>query len=276
MALLTVLLTTGAKVARWAALLPGGEDVSGRSLARALLLGQLINAILPARLGEAVRFYTVARDEGLSKGLALGSIAAEKVYDVLFLLVCAGMSAALTSLPSWLHGTLAVTAGLGAAVVAAASVLPGRRIESVAERVTGWLPDQVATRVARLVEQGVAGLESLRRPDLAARACAWSVVIWALALATNVFVFRAFELPLSVGAGLLLLTVLQAGMVPPSSPARLGVFHAITVVVLGTFRVGRETALAYAMVLHGVVYGPLLMLGLAALAWKPNVKEGEG
>jgi hypothetical protein len=25
----------------------------------------------------------------------------------------------------------------------------------------------------------------------------------------------------------------------------------------------------------GAAYGPLLMLGLAALAWKPNVKEGE-
>jgi len=63
-----------------------------------------------------------------------------------------------------------------------------------------------------------------------------------------------------------LLTLLHLGMAPPSSPGRLGVFHALTVVSLQPFDVDRASGLAYATVLHAVVYGPQVLLGVLALA----------
>jgi hypothetical protein len=272
LALLTVLLTTAAKVGRWRVLFPGSEGLRCRSLARALMVGQLVNALLPARLGEVARFYSLGRDEGVSKATVLGTIGAEKAFDVLFLLIASGLTAALASLPAWLHGSLAALAGLGAMMLVAAVALPRGLILGAGGRATRCLPRRAATRLTRVLERGLAGLESLRRPPLAALACAWSVVIWALAAGTNLVLFWALDLPPSIGAALLLLTLLHVGMAPPSSPGRLGVFHAITVAGLSTFGVERSTGLAYATVLHAVVYGPQIVLGALALGLRPPAK----
>lgn len=279
--LLAVLLTTAAKVGRWRRLFRPSAKLRYRSLARALVVGQLVNALLPARLGEVARFYTLGRDEGVSQATVVGTIAAEKAFDVLFLLLTAGLAAALASLPPWLGRSLATAAALGVAVFLAAVALPHRWVGAALERVTSWLPRAVAARLSGLLERGLAGLESLRRPRLAAAACAWSALVWALAAGTNLVLFRAFHLPLSLGAALLLLTLLHVGTAPPSSPGRLGVFHALTVLGLQSLvgaqgaGIDRAAALAYATVLHAVVYGPQLVLGALALGLSPRPRGAD-
>jgi hypothetical protein len=166
-------------------------------------------------------------------------------------------------------------AALGGAVVVAALAAPRERLVAVGRRWEARLPGGLGAALIGLVERGLAGLDALRRPRLAAGAAAWSAAIWMLAASTNLVVFWAFELPLSVGAALFLLTLLHLGMVPPSSPGRLGVFHAIAVFGLGTFGVERTTGLAYATVLHAVVYAPQIALGSVALWLQPR-REGVG
>jgi uncharacterized membrane protein YbhN (UPF0104 family) len=120
-------------------------------------------------------------------------------------------------------------------------------------------------RLGAWVEHGLAGLAALRRPRMAVTACVWSVAIWALAAATNGLVFRALGLSLPVAAPLLLLTLLHVGTAPPSSPVRVGVFHALVVIGLEPFGVARSAGLACAALLHAVVYGPQLLLGAVAV-----------
>ena len=96
----------------------------------------------------------------------------------------------------------------------------------------------------------------------------WSALIWVLAATTNYFLFQAFDLPLSPGAALLLLVALHIGIAPPSSPGRLGVFHAVAVLSLQAFGVEHSLALAYAVVLHLIVYLPQVVPGTAFLAWE--------
>lgn len=273
LALGSVLLSTAAKAGRWQGLFPRSQRrLPYVSLARALLVGQLVNALLPARLGEVARSYVLGRDEGASKATGLGTIASEKVFDVLLLLVTAGLAAALTSLPAWLNRSLAAIAVFGGVLFVAAVALPERWIADAGGRVAGWLPRGLGERVADWLEHGLAGLESLRRPESALVAIAWSVLIWALAASTNGLLFLAFHLRLSVGAALLLLCLLHVGTAPPSSPVRLGVFHAITVAGLASLGIDRSDGLAYATVLHAVVYAPQIVLGALALTVRPSGK----
>jgi uncharacterized membrane protein YbhN (UPF0104 family) len=133
----------------------------------------------------------------------------------------------------------------------------------------GWtrlLPVGAADWLKGVVQRGLSGLAGLRRPRKALAACSWSALVWTLAAGTNYVLFRAFDLKLSVGAALLLLTLLHVGTAPPSSPGRLGVFHALTVLGLEAFDVDRATSLAYATVLHAVVYVPQILFGSLALA----------
>jgi uncharacterized membrane protein YbhN (UPF0104 family) len=280
LALGAVLATTAAKVVRWGRLFPASQRPERLRLGRALLVGQMVNALLPARVGEVARAYLSGGSGGSSRATALGTIAAEKVFDVFFLLICAALTAALASLPAWLDVSLAALAALGGCILAAAVALPEKRILAWIERWRGadpappgslrgrcarLLPEGAADWLAGVVRRGLMGLAGLRNPRQAVVVCAWSGLIWALAAGTNYVLFRAFHLELSVGAALLLLTVLHVGMTPPSSPGRLGVFHALTVVGLEAFDVDRASGLAYATVLHAIVYAPQFLLGSLAL-----------
>ncbi len=84
-------------------------------------------------------------------------------------------------------------------------------------------------------------------------------------------VFRALDVPLSPGAGLLVLALVEGGTIPPSSPSQLGVFHALVVFGLQSLTAGplagieRTPALVYATILHVAIYGPPVLLGAVAL-----------
>lgn len=281
LALVAVLATTAAKIGRWERLFPEAQRPGLLCLGRALLVGQLVNGLLPARVGDLARAYLSGRGGGISKATALGTIAAEKAFDVLFLLICAGLTAGLASLPGWLGVPLAAIATLGGSIFLLAVAFPEERMltwigrwsrvdlaptASLRTRWTRRLPGGAADWLKGVLQRGLVGLAGLRRPRKALVVCAWSLLIWTLAAGTNYVLFWAFDLKLSVGAALLLLTLLHVGTAPPSSPGRLGIFHALTVVGLGAFDVDRAASLAYAMVLHAVVYVPQILFGSLALA----------
>lgn len=271
LAFLTVLLTTLAKVGRWWGLFPAAQRPGYFLLFRALLVGQLANALLPARVGELVRVYLVGAGGEISKATALGTVAAEKTFDVLFLLICAGLAFALAPMPPWLDASLAGLAAGGVLILILALALPQQRVLTWTERWVHRLPWGVGERLAQALRsdvvypRGLTGLAALREPRMALVACAWSATIWALAAGTNHLLFWAFDLPLSAGAALLLLVLLHVGVAPPSSPGRLGIFHALTVLGLAAFGVDRSSGLAYATVLHLIVYLPQVLPGAVVL-----------
>ena len=53
----------------------------------------------------------------------------------------------------------------------------------------------------------------------------------------------------------------MSGVSIPPLPGNLGVFPYLCTLVLSLFGVDRETSLAYGLVLQGVVYLPLILLG---------------
>jgi uncharacterized membrane protein YbhN (UPF0104 family) len=136
------------------------------------------------------------------------------------------------------------------------------------------LPWSLGESLIGIVERALAGLAALRDLRMAVTACVWSALIWALAAGTNALLFRAFGLDLSLGAALLLLVVLYAGVAPPTSPGRLGVFHALTVLTLEALGTQRASGLAYAAVLHAVVYLPEILPGAILLGLRLAVGKG--
>jgi uncharacterized membrane protein YbhN (UPF0104 family) len=116
----------------------------------------------------------------------------------------------------------------------------------------------------RLVEAS-GELGALRDALVQARLWGWSVLIWLLAVGTNSLVFRALDLEVSTLASPLLLVVLMTGAVVPTSPLQLGVFHYLCVLTLAIFGLERNVALSYAVLLHLVVYLPIVIGGVLGL-----------
>jgi uncharacterized protein (TIRG00374 family) len=274
LALVTVAATMGAKARRWGLLFyPSHRELRLDRLLSALLIGQMMNALLPARLGELARAYLIGETEEQDKLFALGTIVVEKLLDGLMLLLLLALLFLLMPLPDWLRIPGAMTGLVLAGLLVAILLFTGQRerILGAINRFCQLVP--VLERFGLRERLGVLAdsLSSLRARDVNTRLLAWSAGIWLLAALTNYLTLLALriEAPLLV-ASIFVLVVMHLGLVVPSSPARIGVFHYLCTLSLSVFGVEASSALAYAFVLHFIVVLPIIFAGLFFL-WRENL-----
>jgi hypothetical protein len=269
-ALASVLLATLLRSERWRWMFyPEQERLSRPYFFGAFLVGQLINALIPTRLGEVARAVLVGTGQRVSVAQGLWTAATEKVLDAIVLLLALAVVALLLPLPGWLQTaawtlSAAIAVLLGLCVVAA---LNEQRSLTLLTRAAERWPWLRRLRVLRLFEALFETLRWLRQPRLALRLAGYSVAAFLALAGTNWLTARAIGMPLSLRASVLLLCVLQiSAVVPlPSTPGRVGVFHSLTVLALAVFGVAQEQALSYGLILHVLVYLPIALGGPLAL-----------
>lgn len=271
LALATVLLTTYAKAARWGALVEGPKNTAW-NLLPALVIGQMLNTVMPARVGDLGRVVVAGEATGQGKAYLLGSVVLEKLVDGLCLLAALAVLFVFLSPPSWLlsQGT---SAGLSIAVLALAIIaliLFGDRLLTLASNLLSRLPGRAGAYLTRVLGEGLRGLSGLNGWRQRGAVALWSVLIWVSSASTNWLVFHAAGLDLGAGPALLVLIILQVGGSVPSIPGRVGVFHSLVVVALGLVGVEVALALSVAVILHLIVVGTQLVLGLI-FVWRESL-----
>jgi uncharacterized protein (TIRG00374 family) len=271
-AVVTVVLTGIAKTARWRLLFyPNQAQLRFEGLFGALVIGQMVNLAIPARLGELVRAYTVGATEGVSKSLALGTIVVEKLFDMLMTLLCLILLFLLIYLPLWMWELgFSLAIGTGAVLVVALAMTYQRdRILRGVAALLRLLPPLAGRRLCLQIEPALKGLDVLRHVQANLGTWGWSLLIWVLAVATNYIIFLAMRMALPLVAALFLLVVLQVGGAVPSSPGKVGVFQYLCVLALSLFSVERSVTLGCSLVLYLVVFLPSLLLGAFFLSRSP-------
>ncbi len=246
-----IIATMFTRTRRWAALLHP-IDLHGPTLLRALLIGQVLNFVLPLRLGDVARSVIAAHAPGLSVERALGSIAIEKAWDWLTLAALAVVVAVSIPLPMW-YGIALRSIGLVAALVLIGFAVIGfapleywsPRLERFIQRLS------FADRLRRLFASFVA----IRTGRILGQAAVWSIATWGLGVVANYGVMRAYGVEMWPGA-LWLMIALMIGITLPPSIAALGLFEGVTIVALSVVNVPLEAALAIGLMLHVVIFVP--------------------
>jgi glycosyltransferase 2 family protein len=268
-ALASIAMSLAASVVRWRlTFVPDQSRAGWGPLFSALLIGQMLNIVLPLRTGEIGRAYVLSASRSIPLGKVLSTIAIERLSDlaaagtVALLLIGAGAE------PDWLEapGRALVAGGLLAVGTAIVLTIAAPRIARFITQMGSAIAPRLRPRLEALVEPAVEGLAGLRNVPVALSIWMLAMVVTALAASTNYFLFRAFDLPLAPVAALVLLVALQIGNSLVSVPGNLGVFHAIIVLVLTRFGVGREPAIAYSLVLYAIAIVPKILLGAACLS----------
>lgn len=266
LALLVFLATTLAKSWRWQMLYQPQDRVPPfRHLFWAVNVGQLINTAVPfLRLGELARVYDLGHHTGESKVKALGTLVVEKTLELISL---AFLLFAL--LPFFVLPELVASSGLSGAIVAVAILLAlfaiARRPELVrrlALAVLRFFPERWQERLLPWIGSGLAGFSALRSGRASLALTGSTLLITLLAVLTPYVLFAALGFPLGLRHAAAIHIALTVGALPPSTPARIGIFEGIVTFMLATFAVGdNATRLAYALVFHLVVVLPQLVLG---------------
>jgi glycosyltransferase 2 family protein len=268
-ALGSIAMSLAASAMRWRlTFFPDHARIGWGPLFSALLIGQMLNIVLPLRTGEIGRAYVLSASRRIPVGKVLSTIAIERLSDlaaagtVALLLIAAGAG------PDWLAGPgrALVAGGMLAVGTAVVLTVAAPRIARFITRVGSAIAPRFRPRLEAAVQPAVEGLAGLRNVPVALSIWMLAMVVTALAASTNYFLFRAFEFPLAPVAALVLLVALQIGNSLVSVPGNLGVFHAITVLVLTRFGVEREPAIAYSLVLYAVAIVPKILLGAACLS----------
>ena len=272
-----VFVTFITRVFRWQALF-SPEKQPETALFSALMIGQAVNYIVPARAGDVTRAVLLNRMTGVDTTRTLGTVALEKLWDIAMLVLFTVGLGIFFPLPNWLIAPVRSVA-IGLAAVGAVLAFFLWRQSDVLAVVDRWgehIFPTIYQRVRKILSAALDGFSTLRHPRPMAAAIFWSLMTWGAGAFINVAVFRAVDVPLGAIPAVLLLIVLQVGVAVPSLPGRIGVFEGLVVVVLALFGVGYDTAFSYGLILHLAVFIPPIALAALLSFWvngTTNFKE---
>lgn len=239
------------------------------------ILGYLANLGLP-RVGEVVRAASLAQYEKIPVEKVMGTIVADRIMDVVCILVVTGLALTLEAGPLWGFlknlgdkmggaGTVLLLLGGGAAVFAALAYLFRKPLGR----------SGLALRIKSLAIgfwQGINTVRSLDRPGLF---IFHTVSIWVAYFLITYLCFLAFgpTAHLSWRAALTVFVFGAWGVTAPS-PGGMGTFHFMAQTALAIYGVSGEDGFSWANIsFFSVNIGCNVIVGLAALVLLPIINR---
>jgi uncharacterized protein (TIRG00374 family) len=268
MAVVSILINHFGKAIRWKILMgKEGKKIRFLPFLASLMIGQMVNLIVPIRLGEFTRAYQIG-SLGPGTVYVLGSVLIEKVLDMLgyalmfFLLLLAYPT------PEWINhsATGFIITALVITGLLFSFTFMKERVEKILLRLIKKFPEKFQLKVTPWIITFLNSLVPLKSPTILLWVSFWNIVIWGTGLLTNQFVAYSLNLDLPWIAPVLILIVLQAGISIPSVPGRIGVIELLSIMALGLFGVDKTTALAFGIILHLVILLPITIMGAVLMA----------
>jgi uncharacterized membrane protein YbhN (UPF0104 family) len=199
---------------RWQIILRPVAAIPYPEVARALLVGYGLNAILPLRLGELFRAEFLKTSVGLNRVWALTSIVVERLFDGLTVIACLAVGLLLGAATRQNAGILIDVLVTGSAIVGLVLGLC----------FAGPLMPRILVRLPRVSAQVVMvqrGFEVLRTRRTA-KVAALTLLIYLPDALALWFVVKAMGLGLGFADTLVLLGVASLSTIVPSGPAFIG------------------------------------------------------
>jgi phosphatidylinositol alpha-mannosyltransferase len=243
-----------------------------RDVASATMVGVLMSATLPARLGEPARAMVLARRTGRMREtfpVLLGTLVSQSVLNLIALVILGVIIVGSTDLFHARTERLFLISLAPLGILLAVILAPAL----VRQNGTGRAARVIASIRAALlkVREGLVVFRDPRRGPVAALA---QLAAWGLQLLACFVLFTALgldhEASIGVGAAAAALFAVNVTAAVPATPSNIGVFQLAVISVLTTgFGVSAADALAYGIVLQAVEIATAVALGLPAL-----VREG--
>ncbi|MBK6878492.1 MAG: flippase-like domain-containing protein [Ignavibacteria bacterium] len=257
---------------RWRYLLdPLKKNIGINNLFSSMMIGYMLNSIIP-RSGEVYRPVLLANKEKISRAAAFGTILAERVFDVLSMLVSFGVCLfffkdKLSSTFSQynleaisLYASLAILVFVAILMV---MIFNLEKTEVVIEKITKKiLPEKIHLKIHGIFVKLLNGFIFMRYPKYYLPILAFSLLTWGSYVLSTYLTLYAFAINLTLMDANLVLTMITFAMTVPLPANSAGIYHLFAVATLvNIYGVDKEAAFGFATVSHLLGLLGLILLG---------------
>lgn len=235
-------------------------------------IGEFARAWMMTRLTPPVKFFT-----------ALSSILAERILDVLSVLLLLGISLLVLDVPpevSSAGGLLGILTLIAAAVMIYFA-MHRETAHWILNLMLSWLPFLRRLNLAEWLDNILDGLSPLLNFRHAADVFFWNVLSWIFSIAANYVLMLVFFDEGSLIGVMLSMVMLAMAIAIPSVPGTLGPFEAAVVAGLWSANVIPSTeapenapAVAYGLTLHAITFASYVVMGAIGL-WAEQLSLGQ-
>ena len=243
------------RAVRWRALFHADIKPRTGSLLRALMVGYMMNNLLPARAGDIARIYLLGRRASISKSTVLATVVVEKVGDLLITTCLIAMVLIYLPASAWIRSggyVLAVSSLVGCVVLVLVPVF-GDGFQALLARCIRFLPEAIYSRTLAVLGNLISGIKDGIRPRQIIFFAAYSVVIWALEVLIMLLIARSMGIQLGFMPLLFVMLAIAVGTMIPSSPGFIGTFEYFSLRALALVSVTGPAALAFTLFYHAIV-----------------------
>jgi phosphatidylinositol alpha-mannosyltransferase len=259
----------------WTAILRAAipeAPVRRRDAARGVMIGVLMSATLPARLGEPSRALIVARRLGRVRErlpVVLGTLMSQTILNLLALAVLGTIMFSTVGLFQGKEKALVFATIAPIVVIALLLSVPALMRKDKPSRYRRL--QQTLTTVRGAMVAARRGLTVFRNPKLGSWAIVTQLFAWFLQWIACYALLVALGLDhmAGMGAAAAVLFAVNVTAALPATPSNIGVFQAACVAVLSAYGVNHTDGLAYGIILQAVEIATALAMGMPAL-----VREG--
>ncbi|MFO7930451.1 MAG: lysylphosphatidylglycerol synthase transmembrane domain-containing protein [Thermodesulfobacteriota bacterium] len=281
---------------RWRVILGSTLKLPFGSAFHSLMIGFMINSVLPGRVGELARPAIIKKQDNVPFSLGLTTIAAERLLDavalmVLFAWVLAtvhidpameiefrGRHLDAKTLDILSQALTRVCIILAAAVGAVSIPAVQRFLKTVIMKAPllvfseGSGPEKkvrekIALPLTRILDHVVSGLSMVRQPVNILLCLVYSLAIWLMqALSLYVLTFGFPGLSLGFDEITTVFIIICFFVMLPSVPGYWGLWEAGGVFALALFGVGAELAAGFSIISHVMLIVPVIAVGIFSAA----------
>lgn len=252
---------------RWGLLLGHFEKIGQFDLFSVTSVGFLAVVAIPARLGELARPYLITGKSNIRMAAALGTVFVERIFDSLTILAIFFSILFFVPFPPWLMKSSVIFLALTVGVLLLLVFISWRREKAlhVLAPLLQRLPGRFQNKVEEVIRHFIDGTAILSAGRTLFYVAFLSLLIWVADAAAIYLLFLSFGFHLSIMAAFVLMVILIIGIAIPTAPGFIGTWHFFCILGLSFFGIPKEDALSYAIILHFLSIGLIVVLGLAFL-----------
>ncbi len=298
--IVVIFIVFSLRAVRWSYILASDHSVGFWQAYHPLMIGFMVNCILPGRIGEIVRPIVLNRKQMIPVSTGLATVVVERFFDLIVLLLLFVVISAyvrigpetsmnfgghhidrsilltvfrgMLQLSGLLIGGLFVVSFsktrqiLKRAVLAAPGLLP-----FVQTKTKSRIIAKICTPLVGVIDNIASGMALIKEPKRIVVCFLYSVAVWFFnALSFYIFSIGCPQINLTIIEMTAVMVIICIAIALPSVPGYWGLWEAGGIFAMLLFGVAEKDAAGFTLVNHVVQITPVVILGLVS-AWVSGV-----